>query len=352
MDANTSIYSAKKIRHVVKKDIKLPDVIVLTMNFHGIIEMEMPDLITASKLREPIRLSDILIPKHIGTIPAGITLVKMNAVALGVSNFLSPPEIRQEIDMIITELSNPKFENIANGTEKNVEVCKNFSEVVAQNMKQQIFRNITGNVDTTRLTRDNIETYIRLPKGDLPSNAEQRYAYFDQLMTDFSYTTKIYRPGDLYTDKTFTRECLKAKQFDAQVSGDLQCKVINMRGQMDIIDFLFPDLKVSQGSLIVDDHTLYLSSIIDGLKAYGVKIIIFFDSTCSVLGNLNSGIHLGRDYPANQNIYTIEDLKHHLLTTNPKNFPGGSFKKMSKKQKYNKKNTFKNRISRKSFYKI
>ncbi len=29
MEANTGIYSAKKIRHVVKKDIKLPDVIVL-----------------------------------------------------------------------------------------------------------------------------------------------------------------------------------------------------------------------------------------------------------------------------------------------------------------------------------
>jgi hypothetical protein len=255
----------------------------------------------------------------------------MNAVALGVSNFLSPLEIRQEIDMIIRELSKPKYINIEKGMEKNIDVCKSFVNAVAINMKHQIFRNVTGHAETTVLTRDNIETYIRLPKGVLTPDAEQRRAYFDQLMTEFSYNTKIYRQGDFYTDKAYTRECVLAKRFNAEDAGELQCKVINMRGQMDIIDFLFPDLKVSQGTLLKDDHTIYLSSIVNGLKSYGVKIIIFFDATCSVLGKLSTGDQLGRDYPENKNIYTIGDLRQHLLQTNPKNFPGGGRKKISKK---------------------
>lgn len=337
MEAKSMLPGTSKVRSVIKKDIRLPEVIVLSMNLHGIIEIEMPDLSTTSKLREPIILSDILIPKYIGQIPPDITLIKMNAVSLGVSNFLSPLEIRQEIDMIIREISKSKYVNIEKGTEKNIEICKSFVDAVATNMKHQIFRNVTGHAETTLLTRENIETYIRLPKGILPPDAEQRRAYFEQLLTEFSYNTKIYRPGDLYTDKTYTRECVLAKRFNVEDAGELQCKVINMRGQMDIIDFLFPDLKVSQGTLLKDDHTIYLSSIINGLKAYGVKIIIFFDATCSVLGRLSTGAQLGRDYPENKNIYTIGDLRHRLLQTNPQNFPGGNRRKrVSKKQNYKK----------------
>jgi len=343
MEASYSEEGVRRVKLVVRHDVRLPEVIVLSMNLHGIIEIEMPDLSTTSKLREQIGLSDILHPRHVGQIPEDLTLIKMNAVALGVSNFLSPLEIRQEIDIIITELTNPKFANIANGTEKNVDVCKRFADIVALNMKHKIFRNITGQPDTTRLTRENIDTYLKLPKGSLTVDVEQRRAYFEQLMSNFSYTTKIYRPGDLYTDKAYTRECLKAKPFTVQMTGDLQCRVMNMRGQIDIIDFLFPELKVSQGSLLIDDNTIYLSSIINGLKAYGVKVVIFFDATCSVLGNLKTGDQLGRDYPENRNIYTIEDLGQRLLTNNPQNFPGGGTKRTSKK------NINKKKISRKRF---
>jgi len=143
MEAESSILGTTKVRAVIREGVKLPDVIVLSMNLHGIIEIEMPDLTTTSKLREAIKLSDILIPKHIAQIPSDITLIKMNAVALGVSNFLSPLEIRQEIDMIIRELSKPKYINIEKGMEKNIDVCKSFVNAVAINMKHQIFRNVT-----------------------------------------------------------------------------------------------------------------------------------------------------------------------------------------------------------------
>ena len=348
MDAESEDGS-KRVRHVIRPGYKLPEVIVLAMNFHGFIEIEMPDLTKTSKLRDPVRLDDILRPNHIGQIPDGITLVKMNAVALGVSNYLSATEVRQEIDIIIRELDNPPFKNIENGTEKNVDVCKHFADSVAMNMKQQIFMNITGNTDTTRLTRENIDAYIKLGKSDSTSDSEsdstsdseQRYAYFDQLMSDFSYTSKIYRPRDLYTDKVYTRETIIAKRFNIQASGELQCRAMNMRGHIDIVDFLFPDLRVSQGSLIKDDNTIYLSSIIDGLKAYGVKIIIFLDSTCSVLGSLITGHQLGKEYPENRNIYRIADLGQRLLRDNPENFPGGSrnkktSKKIGKKKKHSK----------------
>lgn len=332
---------ATDVEFVIHKSFTLPEVIVLSMNMHGIIEVPgFPELDRITTLKTKTPLSDLLVPINVDRIPKEMTLIKMNATALGVPNYqrVDEPVKYNQIIMDLLE----KYPLIKSGTEKNILVCEKFVREGASLIKEAYIKDhITHNLETSRVSKACLKKYFNGHQEDL----HIREAFIQQLLSPYSYTTKVYGSGDLYTDKAFTRETKDTRMFKQKFSKDLECSILNKKGQKDLIGLLSPHLKLNDESQVEDDHYLHLSNIIHVLKHYGVKTILLFDLTCSVLADKNTRHYIGNQYPLAQNIYTLEDLESRLLTENPQNFPGGGLKhKHSKKQ--TKKNIKNRKISK------
>ena len=223
-----------------------------------------------------------------------------------------------------------KYPRIKAGTEPNISICEQFVREVAGLIKDAYIKyHLTHGADSTP-SQANLKKYF----DDRQEDLHIREAFIQQLLSPYSYTTKVYRSGDRYTNKAYTRETDQLRKFKTKFSKDLECSILNKYGQKDLIGLLSPFLRHNDASQVEDAHYLHLSNIIHVLKLYGVKTILLFDLTCSVLADKNTFHYLGNEYPRAQNIYTIEDLERRLLTENPENFPGGGFKghRFSKKK--------------------
>lgn len=314
------------VKFSMKTHLSLPEVIVLSMNMHGIIEIPgFPNLDRMKTLKSGDSIVDLLKPIFTGQIPQDMTLIKMNATALGVPNYQRVDEPVKYNQIIMDTLD--KYPRIKAGTEKDISICEKFVREVAALIKEAYIKDhITHSDDTSRVSKSCLQKYFDGHQEDL----HIREAFIHQLLSPYSYTTKVYRSGDVYTDKAFTRETKDSRTFENKFSKDLECSILNKYGQKDLIGLLSPHLKLTDESQLEDQHYLHLSNIIHVLKLYGVKTILLFDLTCSVLADKNTRHYLGDEYPLKQNIYTIEDLERRLLTENPEHFPGG--RKISKKK--------------------
>lgn len=319
------------IHFVLDKRISLPKVIVLSMNMHGIIEIPgFPELERISSLKKPRPISDLLHPIYVERIPEEMTLIKMNATALGVPNYQRVEEAIKYNQLIMDVLD--QYPRIKAGTETNISICEQFVREVAGLIKDEYIKyHLTHSADATP-DPTCLKKYFDGRQSDLPI----REAFIQQLLSPYSYTTKVYHSGDRYTNKAFTRETQHMRDFETKFSKDLECTILNKYGQKDLISLLSPYLKVLDTSQLKDDHYLHLSNIIHALNLYGVKTILLFDLTCSVLADKNTFYYIGNHYPRLQNIYTIEDLERRLLH-DPVNFPGGGRIRKHKCSRHKKK---------------
>jgi hypothetical protein len=327
------------VQFSIKTHLSLPEVIVLSMNMHGIIEIPgFPNLERMKTLKSGDSIVDLLKPIFTDQIPENMTLIKMSATSLGVPNYQRVDEAIKYNQIIMDTLE--KYPLIKSGIEKNLSICEKFVREVASLIKEAYIKDhITHCDDTSRVSKSCLQKYFDGHQEDL----HIREAFIQQLLSPYSYNTKVYHSGDVYTDKAFTRETKDSRTFEKKYSKDLECSILNKYGQKDLIGLLSPDLKLTDESQVEDDHYLHLSNIIHMLKHYGVKTILLFDLTCSVLADKNTRHYLGNEFPKKQNIYTIEDLESRLLTDNPQHFPGG--RKISKK-KYIRNKKFSNRIKK------
>ena len=83
---------------------KIPEVVVLSMNLHGFIEIPLPEIDQVSKLRQTPDKLDMLRALYTQPVPTGMTLIQMRATALGVSNYLSPEDVEAQNSLIIETL--------------------------------------------------------------------------------------------------------------------------------------------------------------------------------------------------------------------------------------------------------
>lgn len=318
-----------EVKFVAKQHISLPEVIVLSMNMHGIIEIPgFPELERMSSLKRKRPISDLLHPIYVERIPKEMTLIKMNATALGVPNYQRMEEAIKYNQLIMDVLE--KYPRIKAGTERDISICEQFVREVAGLIKDEYIKYHLTHCSDATPSDACLKTYFDGRQEDLPI----RQAFIQQLLSPFSYTTKVYHSGDRFTNKAYTRETQHMRAFEKKFSKDLECTILNKYGQKDLLGLLSPQLKVVDAAQLEDEHYLHLSNIIHALKLYGVKTILLFDLTCSVLADKNTFYYLGNDYPRLQNIYTIEDLESRLLTQNPENFPGGSrFKRRKRSHK-------------------
>ena len=332
------------VKFVINKSISLPEVVVLSMNMHGIIEVPgFPELERIKTLKSGFSIVDLLIPINVDRIPEEMTLIKMNATALGVPNYQRVDEPVKYNQIIMDTLE--KYPLIKEGIEKDISICEKFVREVAALIKDAYIKDhITHSDDTSRVSKACLQKYFDGHQEDL----HIREAFIQQLLSPYSYRTKVYNSGDIYTDKAFTRETKDSRTFENKFSKDLECSILNKYGQKDLIGLLSPHLKLTDESRVNDHHYLHLSNIIHVLKHYGVKTILLIDLTCSVLADKNTRHYLGNDYPATQNIYTIEDLEKRLLTENPQHFPGGrnGLKRKVSKKKNIRKRKISNRIKK------
>jgi len=315
------------VQFVLDKHVSLPKVIVLSMNMHGIIEIpRFPELERISSLKRKRPMSDLLNPIYVERMPEEMTLIKMNATAVGVPNYQRVEEAIKYNQLIMDVLDS--YPRIKAGTELNIATCEQFVREVAALIKEEYIKyHLTHSTDSTP-SQANLKAYFDSRQEDLPI----REAFIQQLLSPFSYATKVYRAGDRYTNKAYTRKTHHMREFDTKFSKDLECTILNKYGQKDLLGLLSKHLKVNESALVKDSHYLHLSNIIHALQLYGVKTILLFDLTCSVLADKNTFHYIGNDYPRVQNVYTIEDFERRLLTENPENFPGGGKSKNSRKK--------------------
>jgi hypothetical protein len=271
-------------------------------------------------------------------VPPGMTFIQMRATALGVSNYLSPDNVEAQNNLITTTLL--KYPTIDTGVEKNIEVCERFAKDVSKKLKQHMFDeyelNATGPAQRKKIesiiAEHREEARMRMLKDPKEKDeTPEEAAFFHQLISDYSYRVKVYRENELYTDKQFVRDSEHLHQLDSIYTGELECRILNMRGSPDILRLISPDFRADKGTLVQDRHMVHLSTILNYLHSKGVKKVIFLDSTCSVIGNKYTYGTLGSDYPRQMNIYDDPDYARLFLADNVPNFPGGNKKNKSKK---------------------
>ena len=239
------------IHFVLDKRISLPKVIVLSMNMHGIIEIPgFPELERMSSLKKPRPISDLLHPIYVERIPEEITLIKMNATALGVPNYQRVEEAIKYNQLIMDVLDT--YPRIKAGTETNISICVQFVREVAGLIKDEYIKyHLTHSADSTPDPAC-LKKYFDGRQEDLPI----REAFIQQLLSPYSYTTKVYHSGDKYTNKAFTRETQHMRAFETKFSKDLECTILNKYGQKDLLGLLSPHLKVVDESQLEDEHYL------------------------------------------------------------------------------------------------
>ena len=317
---------------------KLPEVVVLSMNLHGFIEIPLPEKDQVSKLRQTPDKLDMLRALYTQPVPIGMTLIQMRATALGVSNYLSPEDVEAQNNLITKTLM--KYPTIESGVEKKVEVCEQFAKDVSGKLKQHMFDEyeLNSTVPAQRkkiaeiISEHKEEARLRMLKDpDEKDETPEETAFFHQLISPYSYRVKVYRENEVYTDKQFVRDSEHLHQLDSVLTGELECRIMNMRGSPDILRILSPDFRADRGSLVQDRHMIHLSTILNYLNSRGVKKVIFLDSTCSVIGNKYTYGTLGSEYPRQMNIYDDPDFARLFLADTVPNFPGGNKKIKSKK---------------------
>jgi hypothetical protein len=317
---------------------KLPEVVVLSMNLHGFIEIPLPAIDQVSKLRQIPDKIDMLRALYVQPVPPGMTLIQMRATALGVSNYLSPEDVEAQNNLITKTLM--KYPTIVNGIEQDVEVCERFAKDISGKLKQHMLDEYEIN-GTGPAQRKKIATIIEEKKEDArkrmlkdpkeKDETPEEAAFFHQLISPYSYRVKVYRESQLYTDKQFVRDSEHLHQLDSVLTGELECRIMNVRGSPDVLRILSPDFRADKGALVQDRHMIHLSTILNYLHSMGVKKVIFLDSTCSVIGNKYTYGTLGSEYPRQMNIYDDPDFARLFLADTVPNFPGGNKKNKSKK---------------------
>ena len=325
---------------VSSEERKLPEVVVLSMNLHGLIEIPLPVKEQSDKLRLTPDKLGMLRAVYTQPVPTGMTLIQMRATALGVSNYLSPTDVEEQNSLITKTLM--RYPAIDEGIEPSDKVCEIFATDVAGKLKQHMFDayelNCTGPAQRKRIEtiiaehkEDAIERMKKDPKEK--DETPEESAFFHQLISDYSYRVKVYKEGEVYTDKQFVRDSEHLHQIDSILTGELECRIMNMRGSPDILRILSPDFRADRGALVQDRHMVHLSTILNYLNSRGVKKVIFLDSTCSVVGNKYTYGTLGSDYPRQMNIYDDPDYARFFLAESVPNFPGGNKKNKSKKRR-------------------
>ena len=340
--AATAAYDkdSKKSVAISTEERKLPEVVVLSMNLHGFIEIPLPDIDQVTKLRQIPDKIGMLRALYTQLVPTGMTLVQMRATALGVSNYLSPEDVQSQNEIITATML--KYPAIDKGIEQNVAVCEKFANDVATKLKQHMYDEYELNVSLPA-QRKRISTIIaehveesrisKLKNPDEIDSTPEEAAFFHQLITPYSYRVKVYTENQLYTDKQFVRDSEYLHQLDSAFTGELECRILNMKGSPDILRIISPDFRADRGTLVQDRHIIHLSTILNYLNLRGVKKVIFLDSTCSVIGNKYTYGTLGSEYPRRMNIYDDPDFAKLFLADDVPNFPGGNKKHKSKKIK-------------------
>ena len=317
---------------------KIPEVVVLSMNLHGFIEIPLPEIDQVSKLRQTPDKLDMLRALYTQPVPTGMTLIQMRATALGVSNYLSPEDVEAQNSLIIETLM--QYPKIATGSEQTVEACERFAKDVSKKLKQHMFDEYELNASlpaqqtkiASIIAEHREAARLRMLKDPKEKDeTPEESAFFHQLISDYSYGVKVYRENEVYTDKQFVRDSEHLHQLDSVLTGELECRIMNMRGSPDILRILSPDFRADRGALVQDRHMVHLSTILNYLHSRGVKKVIFLDSTCSVIGNKYTYGTLGSDYPRQMNIYDDPDYARLFLADNVPNFPGGNKKNKSRK---------------------
>lgn len=309
---------------VVSQTIPLPNAVVLSMNMHGFVEIpkEVKDMI---KKLGTIPTTGEMRTAYTAQVPDNMTIIQMRATALGVSNYLSAPRVEQQNAIIINTLS--KYPNIENGTEKDIHKCIAFAKEVAANIKASMLKRYDLVIPFPEQQAKILDLYRKEPK--------ERIAFLQQLISPYSYRVKLYNTGDTYTDKLFTRDSEEMRHIDSDFTGDLECRIMNLRGLPDVLGYISPLFQPTRSTGIEDRHTISMSSIVQFLKHNGVQTVIFLDSTCSNVGFKLSS--LGVHFPRKMNIYDDPNIASLFLANEVPNFPGGTRKKKTSLKKQNKK---------------
>lgn len=213
--------------------LEIPETVVLGITTHGAIPIEDSEVKTFE-------------------VPSGMTITKVSLAAIGVCNLTTEDEV-ETASRIIGRV----FQNTQRPIQKNIDLAT----FVVFDLHKELQKEVDKDVKSGLIKDPNFQEFIR---------------YSDKPQTQFTYTT-----GQKLIDKVFMRSVVEgmASPYDYKIN------MLNVTGKPDLVKLLTTGRTVpsTRASVLRENTPLFFSDIVEFLESKGVKQIVVFDFSCSVM---------------------------------------------------------------------
>jgi hypothetical protein len=203
-------------------------------------------------------------------IPEDITLFKINVSSLGECNFMRP-EVVKEFTSVVKRYEPYILRHKTKKSDKTL--SKHKLESLSRTIRSKELK------EEIKDAQNEVKNFFKqIKKGEKISDAElERFnllsTYVDAY--DRSYRVSVFSPGEITTNKTYSRTNVEATKTDWVI------KALNMKGQPDILQYLFVQTRGGKSQITLQD-------LVDFLKSKGVEEIFLVDFSCSVFQDIDS----------------------------------------------------------------
>lgn len=213
--------------------LEIPETLVVGVTTHGSIPIQDSEVKTFE-------------------VPAGMKITKVSLATIGVCNLTTEIEVEEASNLITTIFAIPN---------KSVEEKIRFATYSVFALHWEIQKDVEKDV-----------------KSGL--NKDPRFQEFVRY-SDKPQTLQTYTEGQKLIDKIFERSVEEGRSS----AYDYKINMLNVTGKPDLVKLLTTGRTIpsTRASERVEDTPIYFSTIIKFLSSKGVKHIIIFDFSCSIM---------------------------------------------------------------------
>lgn len=213
--------------------MSIPETLVLLITTHGSIPTDNG---------EPVRIK----------VPDGMKITKVAVAQIGVCNVTTETQVNL-LSKYITEILGDDF------SDEKLNDTMEFIREFQSSMKTKVKSQLKGEKD------DEMQEFIR---------------YGDKPQTLYTYTS-----GQELLDKRYSR----STEENLERAFDYKINMLNVKGKPDLFQYMMTGQmgSVTRSTTQVEGVSVNLSDIVGFLKDRGVKHLIVFDLSCSIIQDLN-----------------------------------------------------------------
>ena len=203
-------------------------------------------------------------------IPEGITLFKINVSSLGECNFMTAESVR-DFTKIVKRYEPYIIRSRLNKSDKKLtkKKLKYISSTIKTKEQEEEIKDLQDEVT---------DFFKQIRKGEKLNDTDlERFKLLSSYVDayDRSYKVSIFTSGEETTNKTYSRTNIEATKTDWVI------KALNMKGQPDLLAYLFTQTRGGRSEITLQD-------LVDFLKSKGVEEIFLVDFSCSVFQDIDT----------------------------------------------------------------